>query len=223
MRLSLEKIRSKVLDWLDEDGSDYWAPSGNFGRLDQLLNDSYQHVVQLLDRKPHPWMAVAENAGETTGLITFTTVPTQREYPIPNCRLVLDVRIPGTDGRWLQIDPCDYDKRDGAGRAGYYVFRSLSGTFYVGSVVTAPPWTTFQVMFRPTLTPLENTKDVPVQVPDEHHELIVYRTALLCHTSEDREAPQQAKQLAYFYNEALARLEAGTSHLSNPHTARRLG
>ena len=189
------EIQSRVLTWLNQEASEFWAPGGDLSRLNQVINAEYELAVCKLEQgRARAWSAVPE--GGSTGVQTITTVPTQREYQVNEARRILDVRVQDSNQRYGPLNEVDYDNRDDSSRGGFYAFRSLTdGRFYIGFLVMPPAWGTVQVLYRPSLAPLAQTNDMPVQLPEEQHEILAYETTAFCSGVERFETGYVAAKL----------------------------
>lgn len=178
MRLELQDIRKRTLQWLDDPSGDRFAPNGEYERLDQLINEAYQHVVNEVDRIPHAW-AVSEQADATD----VTTSTDTREYGLGLVRRVVEVNE-ARDSDEILIDVVDWNQRNRAS-TGVYVFRAGAvqlaandDRFYVGMVRMPPAYSTLRVYTLPILRELA-VNQAPDAVPEDFHELLVYRAAML--------------------------------------------
>ena len=212
---NLGQLRTSVLNWLDDPSGDSFAPAGNFGRLDQLINEAYASAVDELDTIPQPWnMLRDENA------ISVTTVAGTREYLLGDLRNVVEVveeLSDGTDSAPLPIVP--HWKRNTAG-AGVYLFRNqVLGDFFIGLVIfKTPQYAKLRIFIRDTVKRLSSPSAFPSQLPEQWHELIVYKAAMLGQMQEKRDA----KALTALYGEKLKALHSAKP-VGNPMRVRRMG
>ena len=217
---NLGQLRVSVLNWLDDPSGDSFAPAGNFGRLDQLINEAYASAVDELDTIPQPWnMLRDENA------ISVTTVAGTREYlldtnTLDRVRNVLEVveeLSDGTHSAPLPIVP--HWKRNTAG-AGVYLFRNqVLGDFFIGLVIfKTPQYAKLRIFARIWERRLATPGDIPFQLPAQWHELIVYKAAMLGQMQEKRDA----KALTALYGEKLKALHSAKP-VGNPMRVRRMG
>jgi len=219
VRKTLEDIRADTLYWLDQPHGEQWK-ADDYTRLDQLINEAYQHLVHVMDQSAQPW-----NVPRQSDVISITMIAGTREYLIGSdlesardIRHVLEVVEINSDGTHSPpLDMVPWADRNRGGRRGVYVFRDpgsggVGGHWMIGSVYVEPPWTTLGVFALPGLKVIPSTSDHPVALPIQFHELIVYRTAMLAMMQSHRgERGQAYRDLAGLYAEGLATMKAGLS------------
>jgi hypothetical protein len=204
--LTLKELREGTLEWLDDPHGDQFAPAADNARLDRYINEAYQKIVNEVDRIPRP--LDVQYAADT---LDITTSSADREYTIGVVRRVLAVfEVKGDEE--LEVNIVGWAERNTAG-SGVYIFRPTSttfpqaeqGSFVVGSyalgVASMPPaYATLRVYTLPNLVRLAGNGDVPVSVPDDFHELLYYRAAMLAKMSVNRDPGN----LTALYAEGLA-------------------
>jgi hypothetical protein len=189
---------------LDDPHGDQFAAGGNNDRLDRYINEAYQKLVNEVDRIPRPL-----DVQYAAGTVEITTASTVREYPVGVVRGVVAV-FELKAGEELEVDVVGWADRNTAG-GGVYVFRSPDegpatygsfpgGSWAVGLVRLPPAYTTLRVYTLPILVKLADENAVPVCVPEDFHELLYYRAAMLAKMSVKRDA----SELAALYAEGLA-------------------
>lgn len=214
MRHNLGELRAAALQWLDDPHGDTFAANGSYGRLDQLINEAYASAVDELDAIPQPWSLSLESEA-----VEVTTVAGTREYSLGRARNVIEVveeLTGGTHGTPITIIP--QWKRNTAGD-GVYLFRDdASGDWYLGlALYVTPQYATLHVFVRQVVAKLASTGDVPLQIPEQWHELIVYKAAMLGLMQQARDAKAQTA----LYAEKLQQMRSAKPP-GNPMRARKM-
>lgn len=183
MQQDLASLRQAVREWLDDPDGDEFTDA----RVDRLINESYQNIANDLLNLAQPW-SVKKEADYVTN--TVTTDSATREYSIGAVRRIESVGILSGNNRFTALDLVEYGARNVA-RApnGIYTFREQStGEWYIGVVYLPPAWATLIVHSVPPLAALVHPDDVPREIPPDHHELLVYRAAMLGKMQVNRES-----------------------------------
>ncbi len=214
MRHNLGELRAAALQWLDDPHGDTFAANGSYGRLDQLINEAYASAVDELDAIPQPW-----TLGRESDTQVIATVAGLREYRFlggRNIIEVVEVLTGGTHSAPLPIVP--HWKRNTAGE-GVYLFRNPDrGYWYLGLVMfVTPQYATLEVFFREYVSRLVGESDVPLQIPEQWHELIVYKAAMLGLMQQNRDAKAQTA----LYAEKLQQMRSAKPP-GNPMRARKM-
>lgn len=218
MQMTLAELRRDVLEWLDDPRGATFAPDGDHTRLDLLIAEAIDDLVQEIDVIPQPW--AVEPDSESATRATITTVSTRREYEVPaGMRKVVQVTEPPTGiGEYRPITIVPYASRNNAAACGVYVFRSgTTGKWYVGLVSLPPAWTTLVIHGLPPVLKLTLESDVPYIIPDAFHSLVVRRAALLGKMQINREW----RDVGMLWGEGIVKLRGVLGNLRQSYGARR--
>lgn len=230
--MDLVTMRSEVRDLVDDPSATDFSDAV----VNTMLNQSYEDLVNEL-----------ETIGPQYNIITTTpphlTVPSaspSREFGLAsateispkasNVRRIVDIvhtNTSSTDVFQVQITPyINRNRRHGepvrftrtVSRTSAYVFRDSAAEWFVGFV--DKDWAAakeFDIYYAPRITALSGDSDVPTQLPEEFHRLIVYRASILAKLHEARDTTG----LERLYIEGLDRMRRNLTAQVSPSRVRR--
>ena len=206
MRHTLQSLRLLTAELLDDPSFETF----NVGRLSIYLNIAYQDVVN-----EFRLVATANLQGATADVTLAAGV---REVILPERTgtLIVDpTELNPENGLESPVRRVEYSQRDIWAGFAVYLFRKDDARMWLGVTQTRGTDVIYRIRSMRAPTWLQRDEDVPTWIPEDHHELIGMRAAIIAKGGENRES----RKLDLLYVEGLLRMKRvegmGLVHSSN--------
>lgn len=219
--LTLDRLRSEFLDLVDDPEGDVFAPGGQYGRADRLLNRAYIFLVNQLEQSGQVYNRSSDPI-EVPVVPDYWDYDLNRDTPI---RRIIEVVIRGEDGLDVPVEMTTYANRLAKTSETdpyrtilrprqhvVYVYRLATGGWRLSFTANPQESRSFYVHWSPMVAALESGGDEPRHLPQQWHHLIALRAAWTGMGTEKRENTDAARE----YLEMLGQFVQETSGLLAP-------